>query len=171
MMSEEETTCEEAGITTTVCAVKTTANQERSVANMLEQVIKKSKYDIRSILVPDELKGYVLVEAALPEIVEQAIQGVHHAKAIVKGKSPDSQLLSFEDVEHFLTPKPAVTGISDGDIVELISGPFKGEKARVKRVDKTHEEITVELFDAMVPIPVTVGGGNVRILDKEESRT
>ncbi|MDY6960009.1 MAG: transcription elongation factor Spt5, partial [Halobacteriota archaeon] len=40
--------------------------------------------------------------------------------------------------------------------------------ARVKRVDKTHEEITVELFDAMVPIPVTVSGGNVRILDKEE---
>ncbi|MDY6964748.1 MAG: transcription elongation factor Spt5 [Halobacteriota archaeon] len=154
---------------TVVCAVKTTANQERAVANMLEQVVRKSKFDIRSILVPDELKGYVLVEAVLPEIVEQAIQGVHHAKAIVKGRSPDSHILTIEEVEHFLTPKPAVTGISEGDIVELISGPFKGEKARVKRVDKTHEEITVELFDAMVPIPVTVGGGNVRILDKEES--
>ncbi|MDL5503376.1 MAG: transcription elongation factor Spt5, partial [Candidatus Methanoperedens sp.] len=44
----------------------------------------------------------------------------------------------------------------------------KGEKARVKRIDSTHEEITVELFEAMVPIPVTVRGDNVRILKRED---
>jgi transcriptional antiterminator NusG len=71
-------------------------------------------------------------------------------------------------VEHFLTPKTAVVGITQGSIVELISGPFKGEKARVKRVDVTHEEITVELFEAMVPIPITVRGDNVRVLKREE---
>jgi len=49
--------------------------------------------------------------------------------------------------------------------VELISGPFKGEKAVVKRVDKAHEEITMELIEAMVPIPITVKGDNVRVLD------
>ena len=147
---------------TSIYVVKTTANQERSVANLISQVARKEKYDIRALLVPDVLKGYVLVESPAPEIVEQAIQGVPHARSIIKGAS------SFDEVEHFLTPKPAVVGINEGSIVELISGPFKGEMARVKRVDVTKEEITVELFEAMVPIPITVRGDHVRILSKDE---
>lgn len=145
-----------------VFAVKTTANQERSVANLIAMVARKENYDIRSILAPEELKGYVLVESPMHEIVERAIQNIPHAKAVVRGAS------SIAEVQHFLAPKPVVTGISEGDIVELISGPFKGERARVKRVDQTKEEITVELSEAMVPIPVTVRGDIVRVLSKEE---
>ncbi|HEY3421794.1 MAG TPA: transcription elongation factor Spt5 [Methanocellaceae archaeon] len=149
----------------TVYAVKTTANQERSVANLLSMVARKEMLDIRSVLAPEELKGYVLVESPMHEIVEHAIQNIPHAKTVVKGAS------SIAEVEHFLAPKPAVTGITEGDIVELISGPFKGERARVKRVDLAKEEITVELTEAMVPIPVTVRGDIVRVLSKEEARS
>jgi len=148
---------------TSIYVVKTTANQERAVANMIAQISRKGKYDIRALLVPDVLKGYVLVEAPAPEIVDQAIQEIPHARTVIKGAS------SIEEVEHFLTPKPAVTGINEGAIVELISGPFKGEKARVKRVDVSKEEITVELFEAMVPIPITVRGDHVRVLSKDET--
>lgn len=149
---------------TSIYVVKTTANQERSVANLIAQIARKDKYDIRALLVPDVLKGYVLVEAPAPEIVDQAIQGVPHARSVIKGAS------SIQEVEHFLTPRPAVTGITEGAIVELISGPFKGEMARVKRVDMAKEEITVELFEAMVPIPITVRGDNVRVLSKDEAQ-
>ena len=145
-----------------VFAVKTTANQERSVANMIAMVTRKELLDIRSVLVPEELKGYVLVESPMMEIVEQAITNIPHAKAVVRGAS------SIAEVQHFLAPKPTVTGISEGDIVELTAGPFKGEKARVKRIDEAKEEITVELSEAMVPIPVTVRGDIVRVLSKEE---
>ncbi len=145
-----------------IFAVKTTANQERSVANLIAMVTRKENYDIRSVLVPEELKGYVLVESPMMEIVEQAIQNIPHAKAVVRGAS------SIAEVQHFLAPKPTVTGISEGDIVELTAGPFKGEKARVKRIDEAKEEITVELSEAMVPIPVTVRGDIVRVLSKEE---
>lgn len=147
---------------TSIYVVKTTANQERAVANLLAQIARKEKYDLRTLLVPDVLKGYVLVEASASEIVDQAIQGIPHARSVIKGQS------SFEEVEHFLTPKPAVIGITEGAVVELISGPFKGEMARVKRVDITKEEITVELFEAMVPIPITVRGDHVRVLSKDE---
>ncbi len=133
------------------------------MANLVAQIARKEKYDIRALLVPDVLKGYVLVEAPAPEIVDQAIQGIPHARSMIKGAS------SIEEVEHFLTPKPTVTGITEGAVVELISGPFKGEKARVKRVDTAKEEITVELFEAMVPIPITVRGDHVRVLSKEVS--
>jgi transcription termination/antitermination protein NusG len=145
-----------------IFAVKTTANQERSVANMIAMVTRKELLDIRSVLVPEELKGYVLVESPMMEIVEQAITNIPHAKAVVRGAS------SIAEVQHFLAPKPTVTGISEGDIVELTAGPFKGEKARVKRIDEAKEEITVELSEAMVPIPVTVRGDIVRVLSKEE---
>ncbi len=148
-----------------IFAVKTTANQERSVANMIAMVTRKEQLDIRSVLVPEELKGYVLVEAPMLEIVEQAITNIPHAKAVVRGAS------SVAEVQHFLAPKPTVTGISEGDIVELTAGPFKGEKARVKRIDEAKEEITVELSEAMVPIPVTVRGDIVRVLSKEERGT
>ncbi len=146
-----------------VYIVKTTVNQERSVAGLLAQVAKKDRFDIRAILVPDELKGYVLVEAAVPEEVDQAVQKVPHARVMIKGES------SFAEVEHFLSPKPTVTGITEGSIIELITGPFKGEKARVKHVDEVHDEITMELFESVVPIPITVRGDNVRILKKEET--
>ncbi|MHC1579281.1 MAG: transcription elongation factor Spt5, partial [Candidatus Alkanophagales archaeon] len=69
---------------------------------------------------------------------------------------------------HFLTPKPSITGITEGSIVEIISGPLKGERARVKRVDEVKEEVTIELFDAVVPIPITVRGDSVRLLSREE---
>lgn len=145
-----------------IFVIKTTANQERTVANLIEKVTKKEHLGIHAVLAPDELKGYVLVEAATPEDVDQVIQNVPHARTMIKGQS------SFDEISHFLTPKLTVTGITEGCIVELISGPFKGEKARVKRIDSTHEEITVELFEAMVPIPVTVRGDNVRILRRED---
>ena len=147
---------------TEIFVVKTTANQERSVTNLIEMMAKKENLAIRSILAPDELKGYILVEAESADMVEQAIQTLPHARSIIKGAS------TLKEVEHFLTPKTAVVGITEGSIVELITGPFKGEKARVKRVDETHEEITVELFEAMVPIPITVRGDNVRVLKREE---
>ncbi|MHC1566049.1 MAG: transcription elongation factor Spt5 [Candidatus Syntropharchaeales archaeon] len=146
-----------------IYAVKTTVNQERAVARSIEAYVKKKKGDVRAILAPDELKGYILIETTDPDLIDQAIQTIPYARVRVAGSS------DISEVEHFLTPKPTVTGIEEGCIVELISGPFKGERAIVKRVDETHEEITIELFEAMVPIPVTVRGDSVRILSRDES--
>ena len=69
----------------------------------------------------------------------------------------------------FLSLLPTtVVGIVEGDLVELVNGPFKGEKARVQQIDQAKEEITVELIEAMVPIPVTVKGDSVRVIEKEK---
>jgi transcriptional antiterminator NusG len=145
-----------------IVAVKTTVNQEQAVAIMIEGAIKEqpvSEHGLKAILVPDELRGYVLIEAEYPEMVEQIVQSIPHARGLVKGE------MGLDEIEHFLTPKPSVTGIVEGSIIEIISGPFKGERARVKKVD---EEITIELFEAMVPIPVTIRGDSVRVLSRED---
>ena len=80
------------------------------------------------------------------------MEKVAHARTVIKGET------TLAEVGHFLIPKPVVAGIDEGTIVELIAGPFKGEKAVVKRVDSAKEEITVELYESIVPIPITVTG-------------
>jgi len=150
-----------------IFAIKTTSKQERTVADNILKAIETKASDVRvtSIIVPNELQGYVLVET--PEKmnrIEQLVEMIAHARVVVKGET------SLAEVGHFLIPKPVVAGIEEGTIVELIAGPFKGEKAVVKRVDSAKEEITVELYESVVPIPITVRGDNVRVVEKFSDR-
>lgn len=145
-----------------ILAVKTAIGQEREVADSIGARAKDGQLGIYSILLPSTIRGYVLIEAMNSDKIENAVRGIRKTHGLVKGET------SLEEVTHFLTPKPTVSGIVEGDIVELVSGPFKGEKARVQRIDHSKEEITVELFEAVVPIPVTVRGDHVRVIEKEK---
>ena len=140
-------------------AVKTTASQERTVADM---IINREEPSIHAALAPDSLTSYVMVEAENTAPIERVLDEIPHARSIVPGES------SITEVEHFLSPKPDVEGIAEGDIVELIAGPFKGEKAQVQRIDEAKDQVTVELYEATVPIPVTVRGDQIRVLDSDE---
>ncbi len=154
------------GITATarpaVMAVKTSIGHERTVADSLAARAKEKDIGIFSILAPATIRGYVFVESMNPDRLDEVVRGIRRARGVAKGET------SLAEIEHFLTPKPIVSGMMEGDIVELVAGPFKGEKARVHRIDEAKEEITVELFEAMVPIPITVRGDHVRVIEKEK---
>ncbi|MEE9223282.1 MAG: transcription elongation factor Spt5 [Thermoplasmata archaeon] len=145
-----------------IMAVKTSIGHEKSVAKSIASRAKRQDSGIFSVLSPPTLRGYVLVESINPDALERIVKGIRRARGIVKGET------TFKEIDHFLTPQPLVSGVMEGDIVELVAGPFKGEKARVQHIDESKEEITVELFESMVPIPVTVRGDHVRVLEKEE---
>ena len=140
-------------------AVKTTASQERTVADM---IITREEPEIHAALAPDSLTSYVMVEADNDAVISRVLEEIPHARSMVPGAS------DISEVEHFLSPTPDVEGIAEGDIVELIAGPFKGEKAQVQRIDEGKDQVTVELYEATVPIPVTVRGDQIRVLDSEE---
>ncbi len=72
-----------------------------------------------------------MVEADDHNVFDRILDEIPHANGVVQGES------SMAEVEHFLSPTPDVEGIAEGDIVELIAGPFKGEKAQVQRIDET----------------------------------
>ena len=150
-----------------VLAVKCSIGHERTVADAIYARAKAKDVGIFAILVPANLRGYVFVESMNPDRLEEVVRGVRRARGVVKGEGEKAGI-SFADIDLYLTPKPVVSGIMEGDIVELVAGPFKGEKARVQKIDETKEEITVELFEAMVRIPVTVRGDHVRVLQKEK---
>ncbi|HEQ78856.1 MAG TPA: transcription elongation factor Spt5 [Euryarchaeota archaeon] len=145
-------------------AVKTQIGQEKAVAEALGHRAKEKNVELSSILNPHPLRGYVIIESMKSDMLIDVVKSVKKAKGIVEGEMP------FEEIEKYLTPKAIVSGITEGDIVELVAGPFKGEKARVQQINEDREEITVELFEAMVPIPVTVRGDHVRVIEKDKDK-
>lgn len=144
-------------------ALKTSVGQEKNVARMLATKIKDSGMGINSILAPEDLKGYIIVETSYRIDMRDPAMKVPHLRGIVEGTNQ----ITFDEVRKFLNPEPIISSIKQGSIVELISGPFKGEKAKVVRIDESREEVVLELIEAAVPIPVTVQGDQIRIIQKE----
>ncbi len=115
---------------------------------------------VKAILVPETLRGYVFIETLEYRDVEIAISGVPHVRGRVGGK------VSFEEIDKYLVPKPAAEGLAVSDIVEIISGPFKGERAKVTRVDSAKEELIVELIDSPHTIPMRIHADFVKLVEK-----
>ena len=149
-----------------IFALKTSAGQERNVARLLAM-----KVDIKSIVVPESLKGYIIVESATNLDMKNPDMKVRHLRGIVgankDGTIDASSQITLEEVKKFLKPQPIISSIQKGSIVELVSGPFKGEKSKVVRLDESREEVVLELIEAAVPIPVTVKADQIRIIKKE----
>jgi transcriptional antiterminator NusG len=143
---------------TSLYAVKVTNGQERTVAQMLSDKAKVEGLPIAAILAPSELKGYIIVEAERPHIVDELIRGMRHTRERVQGT------ISPEEVDHYIETRPVVEGLEEGVLVEVIAGPFKGMQARVVRVDVTKEEVTIEILEAAFTLPITVHADYVREL-------
>ena len=146
-----------------IFVVRTTTGREAQVIEKLKSKVKQQNLSVYSLLRPKEIKGYFFVEAEEADDVNRSIYGVTHAKGLLKPEQP----LSMEDVKKFLSPVAEAIKINLGDTVDIISGPFKGEKAKVKRITKVKEEVVVELIEAAVPIPITVKIDSVRVVRSE----
>jgi transcription termination/antitermination protein NusG len=147
--------------------VKVTTNKEDRAVEMVTQRAGKKSLPVYAVIRPHGLKGYIIVEAAERDAVEEAAFNLPYIKGII-GKT-----VTYEEIKQMLEPKIEEIKIEIGDIVEMIGQTFKGEKAKVTRVDKTKGEVVVSLLGASVPIPVTVKMDNVKVIrrEKEESTT
>jgi transcriptional antiterminator NusG len=131
-------------------AIRTTGGQENIVANIIQNRINAKKIGIHSILILENFKGYIIVEAPDSNIAYEALAGVRHVRGQIRGELP------FKDIEGYLVKKPVVSDLSIDDTVEIIGGPFKAMKAKITRVDYEKQEATVVLLDSPYQIPVTV---------------
>jgi transcriptional antiterminator NusG len=145
-----------------IFTLKTQVGKEQSAADLINSRAEKSKLDIPAILVTPELRGYIFVEGFDEELLKNVIKTMSYSRNMLDGDTP------IDQIEHFLTPASAVAKITEGDIVEMVAGPFRGEKAKITHIDYSKEEITVELLDSMVPIPITVRGEQVRVIKRKE---
>ena len=143
-----------------IFVVKTTTGQERNVARLITTKAKISKIPIKALLVPDTLKGYVFIEADGPHQVEQAIAGLRHVRSRIPG------MVDFAEIERYLIRKPVLENLFEDDVVEITGGPFKGMRAKITRVDKAKEDVTLELLEATFTLPITVHADYVKLVEK-----
>lgn len=154
---------EEKKMATAVFAVRTTAGQEKNVANIIEAKVKMYELQIQSVLVPELLKGYLFIEADGPHSVEKAITGVRHVRSRVPG------VVTFPEVERYIVIKPVIEELDENDLVEVVGGPFKGMRAKITRVDKAKEDVTLELLEATFTLPITVHADYVKLVEKSKT--
>lgn len=131
-------------------AVRTTGGQEHVVVNMAQNKITSKNIPVRSILLLESFKGYIIVEAPNSNIAYEALAGIRHVKGQIRGELP------YKDIEGYLVKRPIVTELNIDDTVEVVAGPFKSMKAKITRVDYEKQEATVLLLDSPYQIPVTV---------------
>lgn len=142
-------------------AVKTTASQEQTCANM---IMSREVDDIHAALVPERITSYIIVEADTEGAIDRALEEVPHAKKVLQGQT------SIREVEQFLEATSDVEEVDVDNIVRLTSGPFQGETAKVTEIDDANEKVTVELLEASVPIPVEIRGDKVKVLERDENK-
>ena len=61
-------------------AIRTTGGQEKVVMRLLEAKANANQINIQSVLLVDNLKGYVVIEAINPSDAYMAVEGVRHIR-------------------------------------------------------------------------------------------
>lgn len=143
--------------------IKVSTNKEEKALEMMSERAEKKQVQVFSIVKPHGLKGYLILEAADRDSAEEVSFNLPYVKGII-GKT-----VSYDEIRNMLQPKVEDVKIEVGDVVEIIGNTFKGEKAKVTRVDKTKGEVVVSLLGASVPIPVTVKLDNVKVIRREDA--
>ena len=155
-------TTEEKEIPTKIFGLRTTANREDQVMDFLSSRLQKdTQFNVYSVIRAHGMRGYIFVEAENRTGAEAAANRVPYARGILPNE------IQYNEIEHLLEQVKVEYNIRKNDIVELISGPFKRESAKVTRIDRQKEEVVVELLNAAIPIPITVKIDTVKVIRRE----
>lgn len=138
-------------------AVSVTAGQEIGTALMIEERIRLNNItEVYSLVIPPQLKGYVIIEASGLHVVKAVIQGLRHVKKVVPG------LVPLEEIKKYVSREEALPTLKAGDLVEIITGPFRGMQAKVVGVEPSKREVTLYILESSFPLQVTVPIEQVR---------
>ena len=129
--------------------------------DFIDTNVKKRGLEVLALANPHGMRGYIFIEAVSREDAELAFQGVPYARGLLP------KPLDFKELEPMIEQIKTPMNIQERDIVEIISGPFKREKAKVKRIDEGKEEVVVELLEAAIPIPMTLKLDAVKVIRRE----
>lgn len=143
-------------------AIKVTGGREVDVALLIESRSKALGQEVYSIAILPDLKGYLVVEATGPEAIYNVTKELKYLKKGAPRK------LSFSDIELFIKPKPAIELIKEGDLVEVIAGPFKGMRAVIVSIDRAKNDVELNILESEFPLTIKVPGDYVRVVRSGE---
>jgi transcriptional antiterminator NusG len=144
-----------------IFALRTTANREDQVMDFITSNVQKRGLGIYSVIRPHGMRGYIFLEAASKMDAEAAVHNIPYARGVLPKE------IEYKELEHMIEPVKRELTIKKNDIVEIISGPFKRETAKITRIDEQKEEVVVELVEAAVPIPITLKIDAVKVIRRD----
>jgi len=144
-----------------IYVLRTTANREDQVVDFVTSNVQKKKLGVYSVIRPHGMRSYIFLEASSKADVEESFQGVPYAKGLLP------KPVQYEEIEGMLEQVKTPINMQKNDIVEIISGPFKHEKAKIARIDEQKEEVIVELLEAAVPIPITLKMDSMKVIRRD----
>ena len=148
-------------VETKIFGLRTTANREDQVMDFVSSNAEKKGYKVYSVIKAHGMRGYVFIEAENKQDAEQAAFNIPYARGILPKE------IEYKEIEHMLKTVKVEMNIKKNDIVEIISGPFKREQAKITRVDQAKEEVVVELLETVVPIPITLKIDAIKVIRRE----
>ena len=146
---------------TKIFALRTTANREDQVLDFVTSNVQRKGLEVYSIIRPHGLRGYIFLEAKDRQSAEECFQGVPYARGLLP------KTVEYAEIESMLEQIKKEVNIQKNDIVEIISGPFKRENAKITRIDTQKDEVVVELLESAIPIPMTLKLDSVKVVRRD----
>lgn len=146
--------------------IRTSPAKEQKLIEAADQVLaKKEDHGIVALFAPESVKGYIFAEGESYNKVMNSLRGVPNFKGVVSE-------VSFEELSKYFEKEGEQVNVNERDIVEVISGPFKGDRAKVVRIVPGKDEIVIEPVGMAVPIPVTLSRDDIRVIENpDETQT
>ncbi len=150
-------------------AVRTIGGREFDVAFTVETIVNSLKdksneaspvasylRDIRALIIPPDIKGYVIFEVQNLHTVYIAVRDVPY----VKGRAAGA--VSYKDLEEMIRVKPIIEMLKERMVVEVVAGPFKGSRGTIQAIDREREEVTIYIAESVFPLTITLPAEFVR---------
>ncbi len=144
-----------------ITPIRVVIGRERMALDYIAKEVKLRDLDLKSIIYLEELKGYLFLEGE-EEDINRAIYGAPHVRGIIK------KPVTIAELKRYLVREQKTIELNIGDIIEVLSGPFKGEKGKIIRLNDAKKEVTIELLEAVVSIPLTLSVNVIRLIEKKK---
>jgi transcriptional antiterminator NusG len=132
--------------------------EDKFMDSAYKMIAKKEDHGIYSIFRPESVKGYIFAEAESLTKVVDAFRSVPNSKGVIRKEIPS------QEFEKYFDKEAEKVNVNERDIVEVVAGPFKGDRGRVTRLVPGKDEVVIEPLSSPVPIPITLSIDDVRVI-------
>ncbi|WP_455392070.1 transcription elongation factor Spt5 [[Eubacterium] cellulosolvens] len=141
-----------------IFTVRTRIRSERNVGEAILSRAKSKGVNIGNIQYPTILNGYIFVECESRETLTHLIKNIKNAQGLLNGETTQ------DEITKYIKTRKSKKKIYEGTHVEITDGQFKGEHAVIQHINERTDELTVELVDEILKIPIVIYRGQCRII-------
>jgi transcription elongation factor Spt5 len=142
-----------------IFTVRTRIRSERNVGEAIEKRAANKGVNIGTIQYPTALNGYIFVECDNRDKLNRLIKNIKNAQGLLSGETTSDEISKY-----IKTRKSSRKNVFEGSHVEITEGQFKGEEAVIQHINERTRELTVELVDEVLKIPIIIYKEQCRIV-------